>query len=245
MPPKSTKSTVSQKDKVSKKVVKKEETSSDSESEQEQVKIVKKTVVSKKKLQKDSESEQEQEHKEMEQKDTNWSAELSDNEIKPIEPNEPIEQIKQTENNENIVDIQPNQMKEQKFNNRSRNDKRFNSRNVNRQCREPNGNKNNVDNTNQTKPENQEKTNSARYNMKTGNRVNTRINTTINKTSMALKFSYNDYENIANPVMEVSSEDLLKVLIARSYKEGKMTLKRSLEYVLRAMNHECNFPISE
>ncbi len=80
---------------------------------------------------------------------------------------------------------------------------------------------------------------SARYNMKTGNRVS------VNKTSMALKFSYNDYDNVGNPVMEVSTEDLLKVLIARSFKEGQMTLKRSLECVLRAMNHECNFPMSD
>lgn len=64
----------------------------------------------------------------------------------------------------------------------------------------------------------------------------------VNKLSKALKFSYNDYEHVANPVHEVSSEDLLRVVVARSYKEGQMSLKRCLETVLRAMNHECNFP---
>lgn len=64
----------------------------------------------------------------------------------------------------------------------------------------------------------------------------------VNKLSKALKFSYDDYEHVANPVHEVSSEDLLRVVVARTYKEGQMTLKRCLETVLRAMNHECNFP---
>lgn len=64
----------------------------------------------------------------------------------------------------------------------------------------------------------------------------------VNKLSKALKFSYNDYEHVANPVHEVSSEDLLRVVVARSYKEGQMSLKRCLETVLRALNHECNFP---
>lgn len=64
----------------------------------------------------------------------------------------------------------------------------------------------------------------------------------VNKLSKALKFSYDDYEHVANPVHEVSSEDLLRVVVARSYKEGQMSLKRCLETVLRAMNHECNFP---
>ena len=64
----------------------------------------------------------------------------------------------------------------------------------------------------------------------------------VNKLSKALKFSYNDYEHVVNPVHEVSSEDLLRVVVARSYTEGQMALKRSLETVLRAMNHECQFP---
>ncbi len=64
----------------------------------------------------------------------------------------------------------------------------------------------------------------------------------VNKVSKALKFSYNDYDHVVNPVHEVSSEDLIRVVVARSYKEGQMSLKRCLENVLRAMNHECNFP---
>ena len=64
----------------------------------------------------------------------------------------------------------------------------------------------------------------------------------MNKTSKALKFSYNDYENVQNPVFEVASDDLIKVIIARAHKEGQVSLKRCLETVLRAMNHECDFP---
>lgn len=78
----------------------------------------------------------------------------------------------------------------------------------------------------------------AKYNMNSGKRVG------VNKNSQALKFSYSDYDNVGNPVYEVSTEDLVKVLIARSFKDGQMTLKRSLEYVLRALHHECNFPSS-
>lgn len=78
----------------------------------------------------------------------------------------------------------------------------------------------------------------AKYDMKSGKRVG------INKNSQALKFSYENYDNVTNPVFEVSTEDLLRVIVARAFKEGQMTLKRSLEYVLRAMNHECTFPMS-
>ena len=34
----------------------------------------------------------------------------------------------------------------------------------------------------------------------------------------------------------------MRVVIARAHKEGQISLKRCLETVLRAMNHECNFP---
>ncbi len=78
----------------------------------------------------------------------------------------------------------------------------------------------------------------AKYDMKSGKRAG------VNKSSQALKFSYTDYDNVANQVFEVSTEDLIRVIIARSFKEGQIALKRSLECVLRAMNHECSFPMS-
>lgn len=264
MPPKSTKSVV-QKEKVAKKVVKKEE-SSDSESEQEevqqvQIKPVKKTVskkVVKKEESSDSESEKEQQeqvHTEVEikqseatQKETPWSTQISDNE--QVEQ----EDTKEKFNVDNNVPEKSNQ--NNRFN--RRNDKRFEFREEKNQQRnktqsrfrqriqhtsqneQTQNEQTQNEQTEQLQNEEKEQLNQrpARYNMKTGNRVST------NKTSMALKFSYNDYENVANPVMEVSSEDLIKVLISRSYKDGQMTLKRSLECVLRAMNHECNFPMS-
>ena len=60
--------------------------------------------------------------------------------------------------------------------------------------------------------------------------------------SAALRFSYDDYKNVGNPVHEVSSDDLMRVLIARAYDERKLAMRKCLEDTLRAMNLECNFP---
>lgn len=131
-------------------------------------------------------------------------------------------------------DTQDNELVQEQhdFNKNNRNDKRFQKQNRTERT------KSNFKPRKENQTEEREEKTFAKYNMNSGKRVG------INKNSQALKFSYNEYDNVVNPVFEVSTEDLIKVLIARSFKEGQMTLKRSLENVLRAMNHECNFPTS-
>lgn len=131
-------------------------------------------------------------------------------------------------------DTQDNELVQEQhdFNKNNRNDKRFQKQNRTERT------KSNFKPRKENQTEEREEKTFAKYNMNSGKRVG------INKNSQALKFSYNEYDNVMNPVFEVSTEDLIKVLIARSFKEGQMTLKRSLESVLRAMNHECNFPTS-
>ena len=60
--------------------------------------------------------------------------------------------------------------------------------------------------------------------------------------SAALSFSYDDYNNFAEPAHKASTPDLLRVLIARAHEDGQVHLKRCLETTLRAVNLECKFP---
>lgn len=60
--------------------------------------------------------------------------------------------------------------------------------------------------------------------------------------SIALDFSYVEYEKLSSPVCETSSNDLLKTLVARAYRENKSELKRVLETILKALNFECQLP---
>jgi len=266
MPPKAVVKKSEQTKETKKKVVKKEETSGESESENEnksesedEVVVKKKEVkkqpvkktskkVTKKEESEQSESEVEQDqpepveqdqHKEVlfeEQNELKWGEELSDNEY-----NENNEQKVSSNEQKTSPEVSKHVQEKPRFNKNNRNDKRFQTQNKTERTER-------TDRTDRPKShfkpreENQtedkgEKT-FAKYNMNSGKRVG------VNKNSQALKFSYNDYDNVANPVFEVSTEDLIKVLIARSFKEGQITLKRSLESVLRAMHHECNFPTS-
>jgi len=57
--------------------------------------------------------------------------------------------------------------------------------------------------------------------------------------STAINFKYNDYRDY---YVESTEEDLLKILIVRSYDKNQRQLCETLKQTLRAMNLECNFP---
>ena len=58
----------------------------------------------------------------------------------------------------------------------------------------------------------------------------------------AINFDYEQYESLTLPVNKLSSMDLVKVLVVRSYKEGQFQLCKVMKQTLRAMNLECDFP---
>ena len=60
--------------------------------------------------------------------------------------------------------------------------------------------------------------------------------------SHALKFNYDDYRTIDHPVNKMQTQDLVRYLVTRSFDEGQIELRRSLEHILRAFNFECGFP---
>jgi hypothetical protein len=60
--------------------------------------------------------------------------------------------------------------------------------------------------------------------------------------SAALNFAYKDYREITHTASNVTTVDLLRMLIVRSSDDGQIKLKRCLEDTLRAINLECKFP---
>jgi len=60
----------------------------------------------------------------------------------------------------------------------------------------------------------------------------------------ATNFDYSQYANLNEPIGELNSRDLMKVLIVRSYNEGQHQLCKTLKQTLRAMNLECEFPFA-
>ena len=60
----------------------------------------------------------------------------------------------------------------------------------------------------------------------------------------ATNFDYSQYANLNEPIGELNSRDLMKVLIVRSYNEGQHQLCKTLKQTLRAMNLECDFPFA-
>lgn len=57
-----------------------------------------------------------------------------------------------------------------------------------------------------------------------------------------INFDYTEYLNLKTPVSELSSNDLLKVLIARTHSERQYVLCKTLKQTLKAKNSECNYP---
>ena len=60
--------------------------------------------------------------------------------------------------------------------------------------------------------------------------------------SPALNFDYKMFSEVDQPVNELTTKDLIKVCIVRSYNDKQLQLCRSLKQLLRAMNLECEFP---
>ena len=61
-------------------------------------------------------------------------------------------------------------------------------------------------------------------------------------SSPALNFDYKMYSEVEQPVNELTTKDLIKICIVRSYNDKQLQLCRSLKQLLRAMNLECEFP---
>lgn len=71
----------------------------------------------------------------------------------------------------------------------------------------------------------------------------TNDNSTFKKPrSAALSFAYKDYRELTHPASNVTTVDLLRMLIVRSSDDGQTKLKHCLEDTLRAINLECKFP---
>ena len=60
----------------------------------------------------------------------------------------------------------------------------------------------------------------------------------------ATNFDYSQYAGLNEPIGNLNSRDLMKVLIVRSYNEGQHQLCKTLKQTLRAMNLECDFPFA-
>jgi hypothetical protein len=223
-PKKVQKKTESVKKVVNKKTKKEESSSSDSETEDEV-----KQVDNKKEEETDTESESEPEQQTNKniEKPNDWNEQLSDKEEPDVKQKEPLNVSNQT-----FV---------KHFD--KHNSRRFNARyNMNDNSNDNTDNGENNKQSFRTQKFRNDR-NIKHFNDNHESKSVSRVNSVgMNKTSKALKFSYNDYENVQNPVFEVASDDLIKVIIARAHKEGQVSLKRCLETVLRAMNHECDFP---
>lgn len=57
-----------------------------------------------------------------------------------------------------------------------------------------------------------------------------------------VNFSYDQILDVYTPVNETSDEDLMKILIARSFRKSQHVLCKTLKQTLRASNSECDFP---
>jgi len=78
---------------------------------------------------------------------------------------------------------------------------------------------------------------------KTNDNYKTNDNSTFKKPrSAALSFAYKDYRELTHPASNVTTVDLLRMLIVRSSDDGQTKLKHCLEDTLRAINLECKFP---
>lgn len=62
------------------------------------------------------------------------------------------------------------------------------------------------------------------------------------KTISIVGFTYDAYRNLVKPINSLSYEEMLKHMIVRAYDDNKQQLCETLKTVLRALNHECNFP---
>lgn len=116
--------------------------------------------------------------------------------------------------------------------------------------KKPQGRRFNTSGDSTQKPERQSN-GKFHYHNKTNEQYN-KTNEQYNKTneqstfkkprSAALSFAYKDYRELTHPASNVTTVDLLRMLIVRSTDDGQTKLKHCLEDTLRAINLECKFP---
>lgn len=63
-------------------------------------------------------------------------------------------------------------------------------------------------------------------------------------TSPSLNFDYKFYLNQTAPVNEISTNDLLKIIIARANEDKQFHFGKNVKVILRARNSECEFPVT-
>ena len=61
-------------------------------------------------------------------------------------------------------------------------------------------------------------------------------------TNSSINFNYGDFREL---VKDLTTQDVLKSLIVRSYYQGQHQLCETLKQTLRALHYECNFPVCE
>lgn len=64
----------------------------------------------------------------------------------------------------------------------------------------------------------------------------------VRHTTSIINFDYSEYMDLETPIRDADNTTLLKVLIARSHKDGQQQLHRTVKQTLRACNLECSFP---
>ena len=64
-------------------------------------------------------------------------------------------------------------------------------------------------------------------------------------TTSSINFDYSLFKDLETPVNELNSKDLVKILIVRSHQDNQLQLNKTMKQVLKAMNLECNFPVTE
>ncbi len=62
------------------------------------------------------------------------------------------------------------------------------------------------------------------------------------KFNSILNFDYDTYLSLTSEVNTLTTNDLMKIAIARTFNDGQSQLCRTLRHTLRAMNGECNWP---
>jgi hypothetical protein len=62
--------------------------------------------------------------------------------------------------------------------------------------------------------------------------------------SPSLNFDYKFYLNQTAPVNEISTNDLLKIIIARANEDKQFHFGKNVKVILRARNSECEFPVT-
>lgn len=80
------------------------------------------------------------------------------------------------------------------------------------------------------------------YQTKTNNDDRTYKKSTKHVTSSAIQFGYQPYRQLDSNVKDMTTPEILKLLIVRAHDDNQIQLRETLKQTLRAVHLECNFP---